>query len=654
MKAIGHVLRVVLIVGIGMNALYFLAGSVWFPAYVRKTIIRELAKNGTGDATIERVAFNPYTFELFLSDCRFHDRTSGFLFSAEALSVDFSPISSLRSGMPVFTDILLLDAKATYVKRSVLSPFFDFLRSFDWSVIPQFRIDHAKVLHAGIQYENTVMAKKFSLGVEALDMELERFVMHGDGVNSVRLAAMTVDGESLRVSACFDLEPYGISGEAFFDGLLLRNYEPYIGLLDGYSVVDGSISGSSLFDFDSSAADRNAFLGGLSFTVDSLCVKKTGQYRESFGFGLGAVEGADIDLSNGRIDFESVDMIDGSLDLDPFLSAAKAESGRLRGSAKWDSLAIGRTSMHFDPPVHSIGSSAVRGGSVEIFDETGDPPGRLSVEDIDISLGGFFSDASRLSDISVDAKTGVDGSVRIYGETNPFAFSNLARFRLLAQNVDIAAFSPYTEKYLGYPLNDGDLRLDMNFLIKEGNLTVRNKLFLDRVEVGEKQATASFPIPLAVALLEDSRGRIELDVPVEGTMAEPGVDVGKSLVEAVFRPFGILCGWLAGEVGTRYRMDFPGGISAVDGQDTRILDDLIARLEDAPGSVIDIEGSVDEWKEAGDLSVLADGRAASVKEYFVVKGKIAEERIFVLESRPGMAVMEGSCVYLNLDMPVTD
>jgi len=63
---------------------------------------------------------------------------------------------------------------------------------------------------------------------------------------------------------------------------------------------------------------------------------------------------------------------------------------------------------------------------------------------------------------------------------------------------------------------------------------------------------------------------------------------------------------------------------------------------------------VDEWKEAGDLSVLADGRAASVKEYFVVKGKIAEERIFVLESRPGMAVMEGSCVYLNLDMPVTD
>jgi hypothetical protein len=101
----------------------------------------------------------------------------------------------------------------------------------------------------------------------------------------------------------------------------------------------------------------------------------------------------------------------------------------------------------------------------------------------------------------------------------------------LGEGFRALSVSTYAAKYVGYGIEKGKLSADLNYKIEDRKLTATNQVFLDQLTFGDKVDSPSalkLPVLLAVSLLKNSRGEIDLDLPVGGSLDDPQFSVGGS------------------------------------------------------------------------------------------------------------------------------
>lgn len=172
--------------------------------------------------------------------------------------------------------------------------------------------------------------------------------------------------------------------------------------------------------------------------------------------------------------------------------------------------------------------------------------------------------------------------------------------------MDLTAESPYSGKYVGYGLSKGKLSLDLQYKISQKQLEAENKGVVDQLTFGEKVESAdatSLPVKLAVALLKDRKGRIDIDLPIRGDLKDPDFKYGKVvlstllnlLTKIVASPFA-LTGKLIPGGGAEEDLQFigfhPGSAMVPDGE-LKKLEVLAKGLEERPGLRLEISGTVD-------------------------------------------------------------
>ena len=129
-----------------------------------------------------------------------------------------------------------------------------------------------------------------------------------------------------------------------------------------------------------------------------------------------------------------------------------------------------------------------------------------------------------------------------------------------ARGVELTRLTPYAAKYAGYPITKGKLSVDVKYHVENGKLEAQNKLFLEQLTFGDKVDSpdaTKLPVLLAVALLRNSRGEIDLNLPVSGSLSDPEFSVGgvilralvNLLTKAVTAPFSLLASAFSGAGG---------------------------------------------------------------------------------------------------------
>jgi len=91
-------------------------------------------------------------------------------------------------------------------------------------------------------------------------------------------------------------------------------------------------------------------------------------------------------------------------------------------------------------------------------------------------------------------------------------------------------FSPYSRMYTAHRLTEGISSFTNKSEIKDSYLKRKNKLHIESVKVSKKDKTrngSSLPMRLAVALIKDSNGNIDLNIFVEGSINDPKYKFGK-------------------------------------------------------------------------------------------------------------------------------
>ncbi|MGA9479140.1 MAG: DUF748 domain-containing protein, partial [Desulfobacterales bacterium] len=144
----------------------------------------------------------------------------------------------------------------------------------------------------------------------------------------------------------------------------------------------------------------------------------------------------------------------------------------------------------------------------------------------------------------------IGGEIRVF---DPVAFTDID---MTFQNVEMAGLTPYSGKFAGRKIDSGKLSLNLGYKIDNGKLQGDNQIVVDRLKLGRRvdsPEAVDLPLDLAVALLENADGVIDIGLPVQGNLNDPkfsfGHLIGKALVNLItkiatapFRFLGALVG----------------------------------------------------------------------------------------------------------------
>lgn len=138
--------------------------------------------------------------------------------------------------------------------------------------------------------------------------------------------------------------------------------------------------------------------------------------------------------------------------------------------------------------------------------------------------------------IDLTAKADNRAPIRIKGDFKADSKNPLLDLVVAMKGYDVPVFSSYSGKYVGYPIEKGKLSLDLKYKVAERQLSGDNMVVVDQLTLGGKTESpdaTSLPIKLALAVLTDRKGQINLDVPVSGNLDDPEFTIGRVVLRAL-------------------------------------------------------------------------------------------------------------------------
>ncbi|MDF3864400.1 DUF748 domain-containing protein [Pseudomonas denitrificans (nom. rej.)] len=264
-----------------------------------------------------------------------------------------------------------------------------------------------------------------------------------------------------------------------------------------------------------------------------------------------------------------------------------------------------------------IGGVKINNGSANFADLTLRPDFATAIQQLAGEIGTI--DNRNPAPASVDVKGKVDkyAPVTIKGSLNPFSPLEKLDIATSFKRVELTTLTPYSGKFAGYRIRKGRLNLDLHYQITQGKLKADNKVLVEHLQLGEKVDSpdaVDLPVKLAIALLKDANGNIDIQLPVEGDLNNPQFSVmpivwqtlRNLVVRAVQAPFNFIAGLASGGGGPDLsNVVFAPGSSELDASAQGNLDKLAEALKQRPALKLEVEGVA---AAASDGPLLADKR----------------------------------------------
>ncbi len=323
----------------------------------------------------------------------------------------------------------------------------------------------------------------------------------------------------------------------------------------------------------------------------------------------------------------------------------------------------GKTVTAPSPPI-TIGSVTLSNGKVLFTDNYITPHYTANLLGLGGTIAGLSSDAKSTASVALRGMVN-SAPLQIRGKVNPLKDELFLDLKASVKGMELAPLSPYADKYAGYGIQKGQLSFAVSYKLDRRQLSAENRLVLDQLTFGEKvdsPSATTLPVTLAVALLRDRNGVIDINLPIRGSLDDPEFSVGGVIVQVVVNlltkaataPFSLLASALGGGEELSW-IAFDAGQATILKQNEAKLTALAKALNDRPALKLEITGIVDPDSDSqglvkaglqrkrllllkakitnDDLIALGNRRAQATKEWLVTKGGVPTERIFILASK---------------------
>ena len=410
-----------------------------------------------------------------------------------------------------------------------------------------------------------------TIELQDIDIEVTGFEFPSGEIQGFSLDARINKAGKLALQGKGDIDPLQADFELELEGFELAALMPYIEPLLAIKLESGSMAAK----LGGTVAQRGEQLdskvaGQLNFKQILVNEAQKGTKVLSFeGLNLNQLA---WDSESSALQIDQVEVLEPFAKVVVFkeggtnLSALVVENSQgseiagesADGASSVDASAIKPADDDTAKPVSvAIGSIDFHNGTADFADLSLPRTFRAAIYGIKGSVKGLDSDASAAAVIDLVGQVEKYAPVTLKGEVKPLSENLTADIELIFSNLELTSVSPYSDTYAGYNIDKGKLTADFRYRIADQKLTAENQLVIDQLTLGERtdSATAtSLPVALAVALLKDSNGVIDLNLPVSGDLDDPefhyGALVGKALLNMITKivtaPFALL-GSLVGE-----------------------------------------------------------------------------------------------------------
>ncbi len=252
----------------------------------------------------------------------------------------------------------------------------------------------------------------------------------------------------------------------------------------------------------------------------------------------------------------------------------------------------------------AVQSTQLNKGKVDFTDHFVKPNYSAQLSDLVGSLGAFASDKPATAPLKLQGRVAGTGVLDISGQINPGASSPVMDVTAAGTDIELAPLSPYSGKYAGYAIERGKLSARVHYKIEPGGaLQAENQLTLNQLSFGDavdSPDATRLPVRLAVALLKDRDGVIDINLPVSGSINDPEFSFGglifKAIInligKAVTSPFSLFSG--SGGQDLSQIAFAPGSPSP---SDTAPIEKVAKMLNERPALKLTITGSADLARE---------------------------------------------------------
>ncbi|WP_139459325.1 DUF748 domain-containing protein [Aeromonas veronii] len=425
----------------------------------------------------------------------------------------------------------------------------------------------------------------------------------GEQPSKLTLATQFNQSSPLAFDGQLTLTPFTLSGDINQQGLPLTLAQPYLADLVRIKVQNGLLSSKTRLDLATTAQgdlSKLTLQGGLD--VNGLKVVDRADNQRLLEFNTLALTGLTYDGISQQMRIKDIALNkpfarieineDGTTNLQQLLLPQPA-------AAKSTQAAAGSKAPDFRFTIDQLRTEQ---GNLRFADRS------LSqdfVADI-ASLGGQSRHISNIpgqrSDLAFNGKVDRYAPVTIRGGTNLLVANPILDIAVAFHNLELTTFTPYSGTYAGYAIDKGQLSMKLHYKLEGNRLEGDNDITIKKLQLGEKiksDQAKDLPLGLAIALLSDANGVIQMNLKVKGDLDQPDFSIGNifwdvlgnTLSKAITSPFSLLASLADGTEDLDELPFLPGDPDLTPTQQEKLVK-LAQALKDRPKLSMNIRGKV--------------------------------------------------------------
>ena len=246
----------------------------------------------------------------------------------------------------------------------------------------------------------------------------------------------------------------------------------------------------------------------------------------------------------------------------------------------------------------SIRRVLIEDGTADFADYSVQPNFAAGIVGLNGSVTGLSSNPDSRAAVALKGSVDRYAPVDISGQVNLLAADVYSDVAMSFRNMDLTTFNPYSGKFAGYSIAKGKLTTELKYHVEHRRLEAQHHIVIDQLEFGaatESKDAVPLPVKLAVALLKDRHGVIDINLPVSGSLDDPTFSIGPIVWKAVIgllrkivtAPFALIGSLFGGGPDLQY-VQFAAGSAELAAAEQAKLGNLAKALVERPQLKLDI------------------------------------------------------------------
>lgn len=406
-------------------------------------------------------------------------------------------------------------------------------------------LDIASLENGNIHFEDKSTPTAVSVDVQHMMLELRDSSLDLAKPLPVKASFQLKQGGQFEANGKITLAPLSSDLQIKLKALSLKPFSPYINQVAILKLKDGEANVHGKLALRSEKAPTARFTGG--FSINKLALIEQPSDALFLGWKSVSSNSLKLAIAPDQLHMNQLRIVqpvgkfiiheDKTLNVKRILRAPTAPSAKQENTQQPETTTA-ESKESF--PV-SIDRVSIDDGNLEFADLSLRPQFGTHINTLSGVINGLSSKPDTTAQVELDGKVDEYGSARIRGSVQPFNATDFTDLKLIFRNVEMSRLTPYSGKFAGREIESGKLSVDLEYKIKQRQLTGENNFVINRLKLGERVESpdaVNLPLDLAIALLQDGNGLIDLDLPISGSLDDPQFSYGKIVWKAIVNVLG--------------------------------------------------------------------------------------------------------------------